>query len=184
MHAINPEIRPQMQHCRAFTLVEMLVVIAILMTAGASGLGRLGGKGVTSGVAAAEALFDEARNIAIGRNLRSCVLVAKTLKNNPAEDLRRVLVAYEEVDLPVGGSGAKSFRFLGTGILTDYSRPDKDLVSSGRFMGMVISTTVLTDFVMDQIRSGRRTFNTDQAKSEFLAKYSYNFTKNVQLSTL
>ncbi|MDP3850255.1 MAG: type II secretion system protein [Luteolibacter sp.] len=86
----------------AFTLVELLVVIAIisiLMTAGSIGLSGMGGKGVTSGVATAESLFDEARTTAVGRNLRSCVLVAKSLTNNPTEDLRRILVAYEEVDL-------------------------------------------------------------------------------------
>ena len=84
----------------AFTLVEMLIIIAIisiLMTLGAIGLGGLGGKGVTSGVATAEALFDEARTTATGRNLRACVLVAKELDNNPADDLRRILVATESV---------------------------------------------------------------------------------------
>jgi prepilin-type N-terminal cleavage/methylation domain-containing protein len=91
----------------AFTLVEMLVVIAIisiLMTAGSIGLSGMGGKGVTSGVATSESLFDEARTTAVGRNIRACVLVAKTLTNNSAEDLRRLVVAYEEVDangLPV-----------------------------------------------------------------------------------
>jgi prepilin-type N-terminal cleavage/methylation domain-containing protein len=86
----------------AFTLVEMLVVIAIisiLMTAGSIGLSGMGGKGVTSGVATAESLFDEARTTAGGKNLRSCVLVAKTLDNNSADDLRRILVAYEEIDI-------------------------------------------------------------------------------------
>lgn len=85
----------------AFTLVEMLVVIAIisiLMTAGSIGLSGMGGKGVTSGVATAEALFDEARTTAVGRNLRSAVLVAKELKNNSADDLRRIIVAYEETN--------------------------------------------------------------------------------------
>ena len=85
----------------AFTLVEMLIIIAIisiLMTLGAIGLGGLGGKGVTSGVATAEALFDEARTTATGRNLRACVLIAKELTNNPADDLRRMLVATETVD--------------------------------------------------------------------------------------
>lgn len=95
----------QPRHRRAFTLVEMLVVIAImsiLMTAGAIGLGNMSGKGVTSGVATAEALFAEARATAVGRNLRSCVLISKTLKNNPAEDLRRIIIAYEEVDPTTG----------------------------------------------------------------------------------
>ena len=85
----------------AFTLVEMLVVIAIisiLMTAGSIGLSGMGGKGVTSGVATAESLFDEARTTAVGRNIRACVLVAKTLTNNPADDLRRIMVAYEETN--------------------------------------------------------------------------------------
>ena len=85
----------------AFTLIEMLIVIAIisiLMTVGSIGISGMGGKGVTSGVASTEALFDEARTTAVGRNIRACVLVAKALTNNPADDLRRVLVAYEEVD--------------------------------------------------------------------------------------
>jgi prepilin-type N-terminal cleavage/methylation domain-containing protein len=85
----------------AFTLVELLVVIAIisiLMTAGSIGLSGMGGKGVTSGVATAEALFDEARTTAVGRNLRTAVLVAKSLPNNPANDLRRIVVATENVD--------------------------------------------------------------------------------------
>lgn len=86
--------------------------------------------------------------------------------------------------VPIGGGGAKSFRVLGTGIITDYSGPYKDLVPSGRLMAMQISTTVLTDFAVDQIQAGRRTFSTDQEKSEFLAKYSYSYTKTVQLSTL
>ncbi len=91
----------------AFTLVEMLVVIAIisiLMTAGSIGLSGMAGKGVTSGVATAESWFDEARTTAVSRNIRSCVLVAKSLTDSPADDLRRMVVAYEEVDangLPV-----------------------------------------------------------------------------------
>lgn len=86
---------------RGFTLVEMLVVIAImsiLMTAGAIGLAGMGGKGVASGVASTESLFDEARAIAVGQRTRVRILIAHNLTNNPADNLRRVLVASEELD--------------------------------------------------------------------------------------
>ena len=88
-----------------FTLVEMLVVIAImsiLMTAGAIGLSGMGGKGVTSGVASAESLFDEARSIAVGQKTRSRVLISKTLTNAPADNLRRIMVVSAEID-PITG---------------------------------------------------------------------------------
>jgi hypothetical protein len=68
------------------------------MTLGSIGLTNIGGKGIAGGVSTAEALFDEARNNAVGRNLRSAVLVSKTLTNNPADDLRRIVVAYEDTD--------------------------------------------------------------------------------------
>ncbi len=100
MHSADLKIDPR-RHSQAFTLVEMLVVIAImsiLMTAGAIGLGGMGGKGVTSGVASAESLFDEARSIAVGQRTRARVLVAMDLTNNPADNLRRIVVASETLD--------------------------------------------------------------------------------------
>lgn len=97
---MKTQLNPSRQSAHsAFTLVEMLVVIAIisiLMTLGSIGLSSIGGKGVASGVSTAEALFDEARNNAVGRGQPAAVLIAKTLDNNPAEDLRRILVAYKE----------------------------------------------------------------------------------------
>ena len=79
-----------------FTLVEMLVVIvimSILMTAGAIGLSGMGGKGVTSGVATAESLFDEARAVAVGQRTISRVLIDKNLTNRPDDNLRKVTIA-------------------------------------------------------------------------------------------
>lgn len=91
---------------RAFTLVEMLVVIAImsiLMTAGAIGLSGMGGKGVSSGVASVESLFDEARAIAVGQRTRARILIAKNLTNVPADNLRRIVIANAEIDPATGG---------------------------------------------------------------------------------
>ena len=99
--------RRKWQNATAFTLVEMLVVIAImsiLMTAGSIGLSGMGGKGVTSGVASAESLFDEARSTAIGKNVRACVLIAKNLTSNGADNLRRIVVAYEDINPATGGA--------------------------------------------------------------------------------
>ncbi|MEO5916106.1 MAG: prepilin-type N-terminal cleavage/methylation domain-containing protein [Luteolibacter sp.] len=100
----NPNFAPSKHH-RAFTLIEMLVVIAImsiLMTAGAIGLGGMGGKGVSSGVATAESLFDEARAVAVGQRTRARVLISHDLTNSPAENLRRIVVANAEVDPATG----------------------------------------------------------------------------------
>ena len=95
--------RPSLR-ASGFTLVEMLVVIvimSILMTAGAIGLSGMGGKGVSSGVASEEALVDEAGTIAIGQRTRARLLIAKDLTNVPEANLRRVVVAREAL-LPDG----------------------------------------------------------------------------------
>ncbi len=95
----NPIRRPV---GRAFTLVELLVVIAIisiLMTAGVIGLGGIsGGKGVSSAVTTAEAVFDEARSIAVANRTRARVLVGKDLVNNPADNLRKLAVIFSRID--------------------------------------------------------------------------------------
>lgn len=90
---------------KAFTLVELLVVIAVvsvLMTAGAIGINSLaGGKGVGSAVSQSEAIFHFARQAAIANNTRSRVLIAKAMSGageRHPDDLRRIVVAIEDPD--------------------------------------------------------------------------------------
>lgn len=84
-----------------FSLIELLVVILIislLLTLGAVGLRGIGGKGVTTAVTTTEAVFDEARAIAVGKGTRARVLVDINDIQNLETYKRRILVAYEELD--------------------------------------------------------------------------------------
>jgi len=86
---------------KGFSLIELLVVIliiSILLTMGAVGLKGLGGKGVTSGVSTTEAIFDEARAIAVGKGTNSKVLVDITNPQDTENYKRRIIVVYEELD--------------------------------------------------------------------------------------
>lgn len=85
-----------------FSLIELLTVIAIisiLMTVGAIGVNSiLGGKGTTSAVSGVESIFDEARSTAVGKRTKVRVLIDVTDPQSKSNYLRRVLVAYEELD--------------------------------------------------------------------------------------
>lgn len=93
------------QKHQGFTLVEMLVVITIitvLLTVGALGIKNLSkGAGVTAGVSTAEAVFSEARSIAVGRGTKARVLIHA--QNDPSDPLHRerylkyMAIAYEEL---------------------------------------------------------------------------------------
>jgi prepilin-type N-terminal cleavage/methylation domain-containing protein len=81
-----------------------------------------------------------------------------------------------------GGGRVDAFRIMGTGL--DLARSPSssvtlDELKAGRLASMQVSLTVLSDFGMEQMR--RRTFPTDAAKAEFLAKNSFQYSKLVEL---
>lgn len=94
------------KHTRGFTLVEMLVVIAIIasmLTIGALGMKNLSkARGVSAGLPVAEAVFSEARSLAVGKGTKARVLIHS--QNDPDDEYHRerflsyMTVAYEELD--------------------------------------------------------------------------------------
>lgn len=94
---------------RGFSLIELLTVIAImsvLMTVAAIGIGgAAGGKSVATAVSTSEAIFDEARSIAVSKRTNARVLVAvknpEEMRGNPQareNHLRRMLIAFQDLD--------------------------------------------------------------------------------------
>jgi prepilin-type N-terminal cleavage/methylation domain-containing protein len=85
-----------------FSLVELLTVIAIisvLMTVSVIGLnGLASGKGVSTAVSTTEAVFEEARALAIGRRTNAAVLVSVQDPRDRETYLRRLVVARKEVN--------------------------------------------------------------------------------------
>lgn len=86
----------------AFSLVEVLTVIAIisvLMTAGAIGLGNLtAGKGTSSAIATCESLFEEARTIAVSKRCKARVMIFSDVQQKDSPNyLRRVVISHEKI---------------------------------------------------------------------------------------
>jgi prepilin-type N-terminal cleavage/methylation domain-containing protein len=93
--------KPSAHSQAGFTLVELLVVILImtvLLTIGASGFRNAGGKGVSTALPSTEAIFDEARSIAVGKGTKSRVLIDVDDVQSESNYLRRMVVVYEETD--------------------------------------------------------------------------------------
>ena len=105
-----------------FTLVELLVVVlimSILLSVGATVIKGAGGKGVSTALAGTEAIFDEARSVAVGRATRARVLIDVDDPTDEAYYLKRVVGAYEEVDDE--GKPTDSWKLSGRA----YTLPDK-----------------------------------------------------------
>lgn len=96
----------------------------------------------------------------------------------------------EVVNVPVvigqtnSGNQTSSFRIKGTGIETTVTggKVTAEQIKSGRLKSMEIALTVLSDAGIDQIRG--RGFANEEAKSDFMKKNAYNYTKLVQIPTL
>lgn len=80
-----------------------------------------------------------------------------------------------------GPMTATSFKVNGTGIVSDIDggTVSNEQLAAGRITGVSISTTVISDFGIQQMK--QRTFTAAQL-ADFIAKNSYQYTKLVSLS--
>ena len=115
----NPTAQPPLSHRSGFSLVELLTVIAIisiLMTLSVVGIGgMLAGKGVTTAVSTTEAVFAEARTLAMGKLTNAAVLVSIQDPTNMDTYLRRLVVAYKEID-PVTNKQSDEWTLASRGV--------------------------------------------------------------------
>lgn len=103
------------------------------------------------------------------------------------KDANGVVTSVETVPVTVGqssgGQTTKEFKVNGTGIEAEVSggAATEDEIKGGRLVAVEISTTVISDFGIEQMK--RRNM-TESQKSDFLAQNSYQFTKLVQLPSM
>lgn len=79
----------------------------------------------------------------------------------------------------------QNFFIQGTGIVTQpegMSAPELLELAAGRVTAVQISTTVLTDFGVEQSKS--RSFANDAAKAKFFSQNSYQYSKVVQIPSM
>lgn len=99
--------RKPLHPSRGFTLIELLVVVgimAMMLSVAAIGIQNIDkGQATVAGISNAQALMDEARNLAVGRGTRARLCIHA----NPSEEernLRFAIVAYEEITLDDAGA--------------------------------------------------------------------------------
>ncbi len=78
------------------------------------------------------------------------------------------------------GPATTSLKILGTGFTTTPASTGP--LATGRVTSIQISATVISDFGIDQLK--KRKFPTSALQADFLAKNSYQYTKQVELPSL
>lgn len=131
-------LRTRFQVAAGFTLVEMLVVITIItvmLTVGALGLKNLSkASGVSAGLPVAEAVFAEARAVAIGKGGSTRILINADV-NDHERYLRYMLVVYYYDDGSGRGKWIANSRgsFLPEGVYfsQEFSRENHEVSGAG-----------------------------------------------------
>lgn len=99
----NPNLSPS---SRGFTLIELLVVVgimAVMLSVAAVGIQNIDkGQATVSGLSQAQALMDEARNLAIGRGSRARLCIHAD-SSEEERNLRFAIVAFEEIEFDDSG---------------------------------------------------------------------------------
>ncbi|HVJ46855.1 MAG TPA: type II secretion system protein [Luteolibacter sp.] len=90
------------------------------------------------------------------------------------------------VPITLGGEGASAteFRLEAGNIITDYTGSgdvSSEDIKLGNLSSIEVSVTVLSDFGVEQMR--KRSFKTPAEKETFLAKYTFQYSKLVQVAT-
>jgi prepilin-type N-terminal cleavage/methylation domain-containing protein len=105
---------------RGFTMAEILTVVAvmaILMSIAAVGIQKMDrGQATTSALAVSQAIFAEARSVAMGRGTRARVYIHGKLDDGDAEDQQRYL------------------RYMIVGVLEEGSDDEFEVVSRGTYL--------------------------------------------------